>query len=163
MIRRRILLTDLPQAIGRCGQAIMAFISYQVFTKALLQSAETSPVTYDTFCTIALRDVSLAGLFVLCRDAFYKRGLRTNLTLLWIVISASFVLIFPTLVGAMTGYSVNTQASVLARDGREITKFSELKPVQGIINDGSRIGLDESYFIPSQDGKSTSELISDKI
>jgi hypothetical protein len=141
-----MLLTDIHQIVGRCGQAILAFFSHQVFTKALLRSMETSQVSYDTFGAITLRDISLSGFFSLCRDLSFKRSLRTNLALLWIVISASFILVFPTLAGAMTGYNINTQALVEGEDGQLIV-FSEFQLVLAIIYDGWRVGRTGPYLI----------------
>lgn len=155
------MLTYFPQVVGRGGQAVLAFLAYRAFTKALVRHMETSSVSYEVFEMVTLRDITLSDLFTLCRDFAFNRNSGRNLLLLWIVISASFILAFPSLASAMTGYNVNTQAFVKGYSG-QLIDFSDFKRVQGVIYDGWRVGLGGSYLITTDIsfGKAASELIS---
>lgn len=61
------------------------------------------------------------------------------------VVSGAFVIAFPTLVSAMTGYSSNIQPFV-AIDGK-LAPFSDFLLVKYIIHDGSRIGLSDDHIV----------------
>ena len=118
---------------------------------------EASPVSYRTFEAIALRDVSLSSIFMLCRDFAFNRGLRAKLALLWIIISALFILAFPTLMSAMTGYSANSQAFVKGKDS-QLIPFSEFRLINFIIYDGWRVGLTGSYLVTLNPNGTTGKL-----
>lgn len=106
---------------------------------------EASAVSYRTFEAITLSDVSLSGLFILCRDFASNKGLRAKFAILWILLSASFILAFPTLMSAMTGYSANTR--VFVKIDNQLIPFSEFRLIRYVIYDGWRVGLNGSYFI----------------
>jgi hypothetical protein len=140
-----LLTGDARKVIGRGGQAVFTFCAYHAFTKALVRSMETSSVSYGIFKTITLSDVSLSGLFILCRDFASNARLREKLAILWIITSASFILIFPTLASAMTGYSANSKAFIQSEG--QLIPFSAFRLIRYVIHDGSRVGLYDPYFV----------------
>jgi hypothetical protein len=65
---------------------------------------ERSSVSFDTFESVTLRGSSVGALFCLIKDYVTSRGIRAKLAMSWMVLAMSYVLVFPTLMSAMTGY-----------------------------------------------------------
>ena len=86
-------------------QAILGFIMYRTFTKSLAQHMERSPVSFGTFESVSLHGASVQALVTLVRDYLTNSGIRAKLTVTWMILALSYVLIFPTLMSAMTRYS----------------------------------------------------------
>ena len=132
----------------------MAIVSYKVITQALSRSMETTSVTYDTFIAITLQESSLSSLFKISRDYRSNRGARAKWEIVWITLSLAFILAFPTLISAMSGYSTNSQAFVRV-DNSTLVPWTDFRLVRYVINDGHRIGLNASSqvltSIPAQD------------
>jgi hypothetical protein len=94
------------QVVGRGGQAILAFISYRVFTKCLARLMERSSVTLAVFESLTLRDaISVSSILVLMKNFFMNGTVRAKLSMFWIIIASMYALFFQTLMSAMTGYS----------------------------------------------------------
>jgi hypothetical protein len=66
---------------------------------------ESSPVSFDTFEAVALQGSSVQALVGLVKDYVTNRGIRAKLAVSWMILAISYVLLFPTLMSAMTGYS----------------------------------------------------------
>jgi hypothetical protein len=78
---------------------------YRVFTKCLAQIMERSPVSLETFESVTLQNTSVRALVNLIKDYSANSGARAKLSVSWMILSLSYVLGFPTLMSAMTGYS----------------------------------------------------------
>ena len=78
---------------------------YRAFTKSLARQMERSSVSFGTFEAVALQGVSVRAWASLVEDYFTNSGVRAKLTVSWMIFALSYVLIFPTLMSAMTGYS----------------------------------------------------------
>lgn len=74
----------------------------------------------------------------------------------FIILTMTFVLIFPTLGSAMTGYSGNVEAYIPDSNGNNIL-FSSFRPLYYILHDGDRVGLTKDYEVlaAQEDGKRT--------
>ena len=66
---------------------------------------ERSPVSFKTFESITLQDSSVWALANLIKDYSTNSGIRAKLSVSWMILALSYVLGFPTLMSAMTGYS----------------------------------------------------------
>jgi hypothetical protein len=99
------LCTDRSQAIGRGVQGILGLIMYRAFTKCLARVMERSAISFDTFESVTLQGSSMRALVNLIKDYFTNPGPRAKLALSWMILALSYVLVFPTLMSAMTGYS----------------------------------------------------------
>lgn len=111
----------------------------------------TDPITYQTFWTIFMQDgPSLRSVVRTLRDFTWFRGLRSKPIMSFMILTMMFVLAFPTLASAMTGYSANNQAWVKTDDVRQVL-FSQFKRARYVINDGNRVGLSAKYAIVSND------------
>ncbi|KIW12230.1 hypothetical protein PV08_09506 [Exophiala spinifera] len=124
--------------LGRGGQALMVWISYIVYSKALVRSMESSPVTYGTFEAVTLQSGSLVSLLKLTRDFATNRTLQARFAMVWMIISGIFVLSFQTLISAMAGYTANIDAYVQLPSG-SMEPYSSFSTVRYIIHDAHRI------------------------
>lgn len=116
---------------------------------------EIQPVTFNTFRTIFLQNESLVlAIPRIIRDFARRRGLRSRAAMAFIVLTMAFVLIFPTLGSAMTGYSGNVEAYIPDSNGNNIL-FSSFRPLYYILHDGDRVGLTKDYEVlaAQEDGK----------
>jgi hypothetical protein len=60
--------------------------------------------------------------------------------------SSAYLIAFPAVVGAMTGYSTNIAA--FAPDyNNALIPFTDFVPVVYVINDGSRLNLSDRYLV----------------
>ncbi|KAK1995091.1 hypothetical protein LX36DRAFT_672697 [Colletotrichum falcatum] len=124
---------------GRGGQALLALISWRAFAEYTTVSMQTRPVTYRTFQAIFLQDQpGILSTFYLVRDFARSRGLQSRAMMAIMVFVAVFVLLFPTLGSAMTGYSANNDAYIQGYDGTLI-RFIDFKIAGYVIHDAQRI------------------------
>jgi hypothetical protein len=66
---------------------------------------ERSSVSLQTFESVTLQNLSASALTNLIKGYSTNSGVRAKLSVSWMILSLSFVLGFPTLMSAMTGYS----------------------------------------------------------
>lgn len=127
-----------------------------------MRSMEHDPVPYGTFEAVTLQNVSLIALLKLARNYLRNKGTRARTVVAWIIVSAAFVLAFPTLTSAMSGYSANGNSYVNIDEN--YVAFSEFRLIRYIIHDGWRIGLDADHLVtsilPSASESKTSSMIS---
>jgi hypothetical protein len=63
----------------------------------------------------------------------------------WIIASTTFVVSFPTIASAMTGYAGNNNAFVQDRNGNLIPWNDSLPTLEAMIYDGWRVNLRPNY------------------
>lgn len=142
------------QVVGRGGQAILTLVSWHVFAKYVTTSMQVAPVTFNTFRSIFMqRESSLDGLVKLLRDFTRWRGLHSKVAMVFMITSMVFVLAFPTLASAMTGYSGNVQPFVGEAD-KAYLPFNSFQPLYYVIHDGDRVGKTKEYNITDPDPNS---------
>ncbi|KAF5523617.1 hypothetical protein CGCA056_v004401 [Colletotrichum aenigma] len=130
---------------GRGGQALLAWVSWSVFSDYVTTSMEVSPVTYETFWTVFLDGApTFWSTWYLMRDFSRSHGLRSRFAMIFMVLVAIFILLFPTLGSAMSGYQANSGAFIRGPDG-EMLKFSDFDMIAYIIHDGDRVNLTKDY------------------
>ncbi|KAK5080944.1 hypothetical protein LTR05_008260 [Lithohypha guttulata] len=125
--------------IGRGGQALLAIVTYQVFTKSLTRTMEETPVSHDTFKAITLQNDTIAGLYLLTKDFLRTSGGRARVAMFWTILASVFVLALPTWLSAMTGYTPDIQPFVNDTIGNLIPA-GEFRPSVYTIHDGHRLG-----------------------
>lgn len=153
------------QAIGRIGQTVLVVFSWRAFSlhvKALLEEGpETTHVSYHTYWTIFMQDsISMTGVLGVIRDFISRRRLKSIMAMIFMVATMLFVLVWPTIASAMTGYDSNNVAFVKIRDG-SLIRFNAFQPLLYTIHDGSRLdGLTDEYLVSccSESGKPSSIL-----
>ncbi|KAK2010430.1 hypothetical protein LZ32DRAFT_630193 [Colletotrichum eremochloae] len=136
---------------GRGGQALLATISWRVFADYTTVSMQARPVTYQTFQTIFLQDQpGIYSTFYLARDFVRSRGLQSRVMMTIMVFVATFLLLFPTLGSAMTGYSANNDAYIKGYDGTLIP-FDDFRVSGYIIHDAQRINMTNEVVLTYPD------------
>lgn len=109
---------------------------------------ETAPVSYRTFWVSFMQsDVTMPSIFCLIRDFTSKRGLRSKVAMTFMIITMVFVMVFPTLASAMTGYTANNEAVIKFGKGNQQTPFGTFRQLIAIIHDGSRVNLTDEYMV----------------
>lgn len=133
--------------VGRLGQSLLAYFSWKAFSVYVRASMETTPVTYRTFWTSFMQNhASLRSIFHLMRDFASRRGLRSKLAMAFMIITMVFVMVFPTLASAMTGYTANNEAVIKFGNGTQ-TPFGNFLQLAAIIHDGGRVNLTAEYMV----------------
>ncbi|KAF2490450.1 hypothetical protein BU16DRAFT_153283 [Lophium mytilinum] len=102
--------------VGRGVQLLAWYVSYLVFTDALLRVIERHPAPFRTFTHLTLQGASLSSIGALIRDMKRYPSRRTKWLFVYIILSASYVLSLPTILGAMTGYVSTSKAFVTMHD-----------------------------------------------
>lgn len=130
--------------IGRGGQLLLAWVNYRVFNEWVLYHMELHLTSYKMYTSMAFETTSLTALGVLAKEflAFGKLNWRRFfrwLAMLSMLLSALYVLAFPTLMAAMTGYITTFEAYVKDTDGVQVPT-GEFSPVEYIIRDAWRLG-----------------------
>ncbi|KAI1380584.1 hypothetical protein F4677DRAFT_403956 [Hypoxylon crocopeplum] len=139
--------------LGRGGQVFLAFISWRVFANYVATSMEFAPVTYAVFSTIYLQDEpSIFSTFRIARVFISGRGLKSKLSMVFIILSMLFLVGWPTFVSAMTGYTTIVEAFIPNYDGSYIP-YSDFQPIAYIIHDGQRVNLTEDYMVSFLDAR----------
>ncbi|KAF2621982.1 hypothetical protein BU25DRAFT_219774 [Macroventuria anomochaeta] len=148
--------------IGRGGQGLLAYLSWQTFIRYVSTSMEVQPVTFNTYRTVFLQNGSLIlGIPRIIRDFCRRRGLHSRFAMVFIVLTMIFILIFPTLGSAMTGYSGNVKPYVPDLDGNFIP-FNNFSIVLYTIHDGKRIGqTDDFHATIFKEANSNDPVLSD--
>lgn len=109
-------------------------------------------VTYNTYWTFFLaREADLGTVSALIRDFSTRKGLRSKWTMIVVVLTMLFVMGWPTIASAMTGYDSNNTGYVNLTDNTQVP-FSAFQPVLYVIHDGSRVGLTDDYKVPYCNG-----------
>lgn len=136
--------------VGRGGQALAAWISYSILSKALLHSMESTPISFDRFTSTSYKIGSLTALWADLRELFSKRATqkkRPTWTLIATIFVCIYLICFSTIISAISGYQALTTAYVAGPDGITLISFDDLQRVIAIVKDGSRIGLTDDYHL----------------
>jgi hypothetical protein len=108
---------------------------------------EVVPIKYKTFSIIFLQnEPSVTSLYHIIRDFLFARDRISKTAMTFIVTSMTFVIAFPTLASAMTGYNGINKAYVPDEYGNFIP-FSDFVEVLYVIQDGWRVNFTGEYPI----------------
>ncbi|KAF2793173.1 hypothetical protein K505DRAFT_277444 [Melanomma pulvis-pyrius CBS 109.77] len=148
--------------VGRGGQLLLAWVNYRVFNEWLYFHMEVHLTSYKMYTTLAFSTTSLATLGVLGKEflAFGKGTWRRFfrwLGVLCMLLSTLYVISFPTLMAAMTGYITTSEAYIEDLDHNliEWNKMQDIY-VMGVVEDYERIG---NYSKPLVATMSDTELV----
>ena len=133
--------------IGQGGRLLMAWVSYRVFMDSLVALMEKASVNYDMYTSIAFSTTSLWALWESLKASFGLRGARAKAFMIWFSLSVAYVLSFPILMGAATGYVNPSIASYNMGDGSFVSAGS-IAPITCLqLRNGSLIGLKDNETI----------------
>ncbi|KAI1088581.1 hypothetical protein F5B19DRAFT_420375 [Rostrohypoxylon terebratum] len=120
---------------------MLAMISWNVFAQYTTTSMDKSPVTYGTFWRIFLhQEPTFFSVIHLTKDFVSRRRLQSATAMVFMIMTMIFVLVFPTIASAMTGYTPVNQAFVQGESGN-LVPFSDFKVVAYVVYDGDRVNL----------------------
>lgn len=135
-------------ALGRGGQAILAYVTYAVSSRYLQLVLQRTSVSYSTFEALAFMPPTAVRTLSLARELLTHRGWLDRMIVAWIVSSSLFVLCFSSFATAIAGYS-STRAAVIETYQGQTVPWQDLKLVQFIIQDAQRLGEPEPIIITS--------------
>jgi hypothetical protein len=108
---------------------------------------EDEPVTYQLFRTVFFEnEASLLSTLRTIRSFIWQRKLRSKMAMAFIVTTMIFIVAFPTITSAMSGYDSNVAPYMPDLDGNMIL-FSNFSRVLYVIHDGWRINQTGDYWI----------------
>ena len=96
--------------VGRGVQIMAWWVTYVVFSDALLRVIERHATSFEVFQRIALEGASLHSLWTLFKELWTVRSKRTKALFCYMLLTTSYVLCIPMFIGAMTGYDSKTSA-----------------------------------------------------
>jgi hypothetical protein len=70
---------------------------------------EQRPVSYGTSEVTTFRNSTAGSLGLLIKDYVKNGDPRAKAAIIWMMIASLYVLVFPTLMSAVTGYAANSQ------------------------------------------------------
>ncbi|OAL43941.1 hypothetical protein IQ07DRAFT_592741 [Pyrenochaeta sp. DS3sAY3a] len=124
---------------GRGGQAAIAVLSWRVFAKYTTTSMAVKPVTFSTYKTIFLQnDMLILAIPRVISDFIFRCRLRSKLAMVFMILTMTFTLVFPSFGSAMTGYSSNVK-SFIPDENNNLVAFEKFQIVLFVIHDGDRI------------------------
>ncbi|KAI4650868.1 hypothetical protein J4E93_003225 [Alternaria ventricosa] len=141
--------------IGRGGQLLLAWVNYRVFNEWLVYHMEMHHTSYKLYAAVAFETTTVATLGVLGKEFLaygactWKRLFRW-LALFSMLLSTLYVIAFPTLMAAMTGYITTYQPYVEDFDGN-LMEWGRLKRVIYMIEDADRVGLEAPLIVTADD------------
>jgi hypothetical protein len=132
----------------------LAVVSWREFARYLTICMEDRPVSYQLFREIFIaRDASVSSIYRTIKSFIWQRRLRSNVAMVFMTATMVFILAFPTLTSAMSGYDSNVASRV--QDGENnLVPFSNYSRVLYVVHDGWRIGQDGNYWIEEISGGS---------
>lgn len=132
--------------IGRGIQILLAYVNYRVFNEWLLYHLELHLTSYKMYTAVAFQTTTMSTLGVLGKEFLcfgkgtWRRFFRW-LAMFSMLISTLYVLAFPTLMAAMTGY-ISTYGVYIESNENNLIGFNQVVSVQYIIRNASRINPD---------------------
>lgn len=142
--------------IGQGGRLLLAWISYGVFMDGLTRLMETSTVSYQLYASIVVETSSLASTWCSLKAVFTAHRWRGQAFLAWFGLVTLYVLAYPTLMSAATGYLKPSDIRYRVRNDILIPPNStELTHCLRIYN-APAIGLHDGYIVL---GPSDKELL----
>jgi hypothetical protein len=141
--------------VGRGGQIILGYITYRVFNETLLYYMEFIPASFKLYALVAFQPTSLNTLGVLGKETLAfsassrKRFFRW-LTMLCMLLACLYILSFPTLMGAMTGYTP-TYEVYIEDPSKNLIEYSKYQVVLAEVPDASRLGYERPLLLSRKD------------
>lgn len=152
--------------VGQGGRLLLAWISYIVFMDGLTRLLETSSVSYQLYATMVFHTTSLWSTWSTLKAVFTGHGWRGRAFLAWFFVASIYVLGFPALMSAATGYVSPSTAGLrmpdqtfLSSTSREIVNCFSIEngALFGMKNETLILGPSIQDFLP-RESEPTSSL-----
>ncbi|KAK4503501.1 hypothetical protein PRZ48_004416 [Zasmidium cellare] len=124
--------------VGRGGQMLLCVLAYPPMRKSLLTALERHSMHMPVVASLAFEHFSVVSWWATTRELF--RGWSWRLFgYLWMII---YLLIFGTIVSAMTGYQANMRPYYSEQNSGNLMAYSNVEGLRGVkVTDGQRVGL----------------------
>ncbi|EUC44372.1 hypothetical protein COCMIDRAFT_52299, partial [Bipolaris oryzae ATCC 44560] len=133
--------------VGRGGQVILAIISWREFARYLTICMASEPVSYQVFRTIFIEnDASVLSTCRTIKSFITQRRLKSKFAMAFMTATMLFILAFPTLMSAMSGYDSNVSSRV-PDPSDNLVPFGNFSRVLYFIQDGLRINKSDSLWV----------------
>lgn len=141
--------------IGQGGRLLLAWISYVVFMDGLARLMETSAISHQLYASIVFQTSSLTSIWYSLKAVSTGQYWRGRAFLAWFGLATIYVLGYPTLMSAATGYVNTSTVRYRVGDNTLIPPNSEqLNHCLRILN-APAAGLEDGYIVQ---GPSDNEL-----
>jgi hypothetical protein len=143
--------------VGRGGQLGLAWVNWRVFNEWLVGWMEHHQASWKIYASLAFQTTSLSSLGVVGKEILasangvgWKRWSLRWLAMVGMFFSTLYVLSFPTLMAAMTGYIATSEPYIQDLEGNLIA-FDKVDVVAYVVNDATRIGYEKPLVVGSRD------------
>lgn len=154
--------------VGRGGQMLLAWVNYRVFNEWLVYHMEMHLTSYKMYAAVAFETTTLGTLGVLAKEFLnfgkgtWRRFFRW-LAVLSMLLSTAYVLSFPTLMAAMTGY-ITTSEPYVEDYEHNLIEWSQIREVVYVVHDITRlVDYDRSPLVVTSDDEALMEAVKDYI
>ncbi|GAW22628.1 hypothetical protein ANO14919_121700 [Xylariales sp. No.14919] len=147
----KVIDTFWDLVVGRGGQACLALVSWRLFADCATVSLVTQPLSFAAFRTIFLEsEPSIFSTWTIAKSFIFQKRVASKFTSGFIIFDMVFILAWPTLISAATGYVPITWPVIREQGSEEnpnLIAFSRFRPIAYIIHDFWRInGLNTSLI-----------------
>lgn len=142
---RPLISPFILQVVGRGGQMCLALVSWRVFADCATISLTTRPLSFAAFHTIFLEsEPSIFSSWNVATSFIFQKHLVSKVVSAFVIFVMFFILAWPTLISAATGYAPITQAVIQEQlEGGEtdpnLIAFSRFQPIAYVIHDFWRV------------------------
>ena len=126
--------------VGQRGRLLMAWAAYRVFMDGLVSLMEKTAVTHDIYASLVYDTTSLLSTWKAMKAVLRSKDWRSRAFMLWFCLSTIYILAFPTLMSAATGYVVPSTAGYRMPDGSFVMPDSAKLTSFYTLPNGAQIG-----------------------
>ncbi|KAF1927751.1 uncharacterized protein M421DRAFT_64569 [Didymella exigua CBS 183.55] len=153
--------------VGRGGQMGLAWVNWVVFNEWLVFHLERWGTSYKMYSTVALQTTSWTMMGVMAKEflCFGERSWARFfrwLAMASMLISTLYVLAFPTLMAAMTGY-ITTYEPYVEDYNRDLKEWSKVDEIVRTVQDGvvAKYATENNTYTYTNSGTQPIELVGD--
>jgi hypothetical protein len=137
--------------VGRAGQFLLGLISYRVLADSLLAIMESDPVSYELYSAISISGSGVLSAAYLVKQFMCGSSWKHVCLLFPLALSLAWVLAWPTVMRAMTGYAAKEDLFIRLLNGDLVSEVNWENAFSTNlfqeIYDGQRIGLTKDYLV----------------
>ena len=145
---------------GRGVQFALAYLTYHVFTAALMRTAEITHVSYGLFTSLSFYSARPGCLWDIGKGLLTIPGLRINFIMIWLLFSTIYLAAFPSLLDVMSGYegSIRTELVLPNKTVLDLTNLGTFHNVLWYYpcdNQSTPVGGNSSAYVAGQCSSAT--------
>ena len=133
--------------VGAGGRLLLGWIAYIVFMDGLVRLMESTPLSYETYASIAFSTNSIYSTWFVLKGVFSTSGWRGKAFLTWFVLSSLYMLGFPNIISITGGYLAPSSTRLAMPDGSYISSDSNDLTNCYAAEVGELIGLPENHTV----------------